>query len=141
MNQLIADTLRSHVDRSHFLTELLFSKTQGNPFFLTQLLKSLHQDQLLWFGFDQGNWQWDIDVLQEIDITDNVVELMISQIQKQSIVTQTILKLAACLGDKFTLKVLSIVNEKSLSATAIELWESLQVGLVLPLNSINAWNY
>lgn len=29
---------------------------------------------------------------------------------------------------------LSIVNEKSLSATAVELWESLQVGLVLPLN-------
>jgi predicted ATPase len=80
---------------------LCFKKTQGNPFFLTQLLKSLYQDGLLRFDFDQGRWQWDMAVLQGIEITENVVELMVNQIQKLSAETQQVLKLAACIGDKF----------------------------------------
>jgi len=134
VNQLISDTLRTDTEKSQPLTELVFNKTQGNPFFLTQLLKSLYQENLLSFDFSQGCWQWDVNRLQGIDITDNVVELMVSQIQKLLPTTQNALKLAACIGDKFTLDVLSIVNQKSLSETAADLWESLQAGLVLPLS-------
>ncbi|MEH2435501.1 MAG: EAL domain-containing protein [Nostoc sp.] len=114
--------------------ELVFNKTQGNPFFLLQLLKSLYQDKLNFFNFNQACWQWDIENLLDIDITDNVVELMVSRIQKLLPATQNVMKLGACVGDKFTLEVLSIVNEKSLSETALHLWEALQVGLILPLN-------
>ncbi|WP_017317815.1 hybrid sensor histidine kinase/response regulator [Mastigocladopsis repens] len=134
VNQLISDTFRSDTLKTISLAELVFNKTQGNPFFLTQLLKSLYNENLLSFNFDQGCWQWDIQLLQDIDITDNVVELMINQIHKLSLKTQNILKLSACIGDKFTLDILGIVNQKSLSETAVDLWESLQTGLVLPLD-------
>ncbi|MGL5880285.1 MAG: ATP-binding protein, partial [Xenococcaceae cyanobacterium] len=133
-NQLIADTLRTNTTTTKALAELVFKKTQGNPFFLTQLLKSLYQDRRLTFDFDRAGWQWDVHVLQEIDITDNVVELMVSQIQKLSPKTQNVLKFAACIGDKFTLDVLAIVNEKSLLETAKDLWEALQANLILPLS-------
>ncbi|HEY9876155.1 MAG TPA: AAA family ATPase [Candidatus Obscuribacterales bacterium] len=133
VSQLVSDTLHSDIERSKSLSELIFNKTQGNPFFLTQLLKSLYQENLLSFNFNTGRWQWDIEHIQDIDITDNVVDLMVSQIQKLSEPTINVLKLAACVGDKFTLDVLAIVNEKSLSETATDLWESLQAGLVLPL--------
>ncbi|KAB8316429.1 AAA family ATPase [Tolypothrix campylonemoides VB511288] len=134
VNQLVSDTLRIDQEKSASLAELVFNKTQGNPFFLTQLLKSLYQENLLFFNFNEGCWQWDIQLLKDIDITDNVVELMINQIQKLSATTQKVLKLAACIGDKFTLDVLSIVNQKSLPETAADLWESLRTGLVLPLD-------
>ncbi|WP_026735779.1 hybrid sensor histidine kinase/response regulator [Fischerella sp. PCC 9605] len=134
VNQLVSDTLRTDQEKSQPLAELVFNKTQGNPFFLTQLLKSLYQENLLSFNFSEACWQWNIEQLKDIDITDNVVELMVNQIQKLSPKTQNVLKLAACIGDKFTLDVLSIVNQKSLSKTAADLWESLQAGLVLPLS-------
>ncbi|MFB2768286.1 AAA family ATPase [Pelatocladus sp. BLCC-F211] len=134
VNQLVSDTLRTEQKKSQPLAELVFNKTQGNPFFLTQLLKSLYQENLLSFNFTEGSWQWDIELLQDIDITDNVVELMVNQIQKLLPTTQNVLKLAACIGDKFTLDVLSIVNQKSFSETAKDLWEALQTGLVLPLD-------
>jgi len=135
VNQLVSETLRSHISEVLPLAELVFKKTQGNPFFLTQLLKSLYQDQLLSFDFNQVCWQWDIQLLQGIDISDNVVELMVSQIQKLSSPTQNVLKLAACIGDKFSLDVLAIANKKSQSETARDLWEALQAGFVLPLNN------
>jgi predicted ATPase/signal transduction histidine kinase/CheY-like chemotaxis protein len=134
VSQLVSDTLHSDTSKATPLAELVFNKTQGNPFFLTQLLKSLYHENLFSFDFSEGCWQWDIKKLQDIDITDNVVELMVSQIQKLPQKTQNVLKLAACIGDKFTLDVLAIVNEKSQSETAKELWEALQAGLILPLS-------
>ncbi len=133
VNQLVGDTLISEQENTKQLAELVFNKTQGNPFFLTQLLKSLDQDNLLWFDFSTKTWQWDIERLQNIDITDNVVDLMVNQIQRLAPETINILKIAACIGDKFTLDILSIVNKTSLSETAIDLWSALQAGLILPL--------
>ncbi|MCC5651420.1 AAA family ATPase [Nostoc sp. XA013] len=135
INQLVNDTLRSCLENSDNLANLVFSKTQGNPFFVTQLLKSLYQDNLLYFNFNTGFWQWDIEIIKDIDITDNVVELMVNQIQRLLPTTQEVLKLAACIGDKFSLDILSIVNQKSFSETAKELWEALQAGLILPIDS------
>lgn len=134
VEQLVSDTLHSDISKITPLAELVFHKTEGNPFFLTQLLKSLYQEKLLFFNFDRGCWQWKMQRLQGIEIAENVVELMVNQIQKLSRTTQNVLKFAACIGNKFTLEVLAIVNEKSLSATAIELWEALQAGLILPLS-------
>ncbi|WP_445634110.1 histidine kinase [Nostoc sp. DSM 114161] len=135
INQLVADTLCSSNLTVKPLTELIFHKTQGNPFFLTQLLKYLYQENLLDFNFSQSRWRWDIEQLQLINITDNVVELMVGQIQKLSPETINVLKIAACIGDKFTLQVLATVNKKSQSETAADLWTALQAGLILPLNN------
>ncbi|MBE9109776.1 AAA family ATPase [Nodosilinea sp. LEGE 07298] len=133
VNQLVADTLHTSEAQAQPLAALVFKKTQGNPFFLTQLLKSLYQDRQLWFDFDQGQWRWNIEVLQGIAITENVVELMVSQIQKLSPQTQRVLKLAACIGDKFGLDVLAIVNQSTPADTVADLWEALQAELVVPL--------
>ena len=135
VNKLISDTLHCEQERAKPLAELLFNKTNGNPFFLTQMLASLYHKKLLSYDISAGCWQWDIELLQSMVITDNVVELMLSKIQNLSENTQNALKIAACIGSIFNLDTLSIVNEKSLSATSGELWEALQSGLILPLSN------
>ncbi|HEY9853903.1 MAG TPA: AAA family ATPase [Leptolyngbyaceae cyanobacterium] len=135
VDQLVADTLHDRTGRSQPLAELIFNKTQGNPFFFTQMLATLHSEKLLTFDYKSGIWQWDIKQIQTVGITDyNVVELIARNIQKLPEETQQVLKLAACIGDKFNLDVLSIVNQKSEPETAADLWNALQAGLVLPLN-------
>ncbi|MGB7893346.1 MAG: AAA family ATPase [Microcoleus sp.] len=141
VTELISETLNDS-ERIQPLAELIWNKTGGNPFFLTQLLNTLYQEKLLRFDFTRllstgikGQWQWNIEEIQAIGITDkSVVELVASRIQQLPKTTQEILKLAACVGDNFTLDVLSTVNAKSPSLTATELWDALQAGLILPLN-------
>ncbi|MEG4276947.1 AAA family ATPase [Microcoleus sp. MON1_C1] len=141
VTELISETLNDS-ERIHPLAELIWNKTGGNPFFVTQLLNTLYQEKLLKFDFTgllstgmKGQWQWNIEDIQAIGITDkSVVELVASRIQKLPEITREVLKLAACVGDNFTLDVLSTVNAKSPSATATELWDALQAGLILPLN-------
>ncbi|MEG4486024.1 AAA family ATPase [Microcoleus sp. D2_18a_B4] len=141
VTELISETLNDS-ERIQPLAELIGNKSGGNPFFLTQLLNTLYQEKLLRFDFTRllspgikGQWQWNIEEIQAIGIIDkSVVELVASRIQQLPETTQQVLKLAACVGDKFTLDVLSTVNEKSPSVTATELWDALQAGLILPLN-------
>ncbi len=134
ITQLLADTFNCESSQAQSLADLLFQKTQGNPFFLTQLLKVLHQDNLLMFDYRSGLWQWDIEKIQEQAITDNVVDLMVNKIQRLSKPTQQVLQLAACVGNRFNLEILAVVNEKSPSATAVDLWSALRAGLILPLS-------
>ena len=135
INQLIADTLGGASGRTEPLSELVLSKTHGNPFFLNQLLTSLNQDNLLRFDFQAGCWQWDIEQIQGMAIADDVVELMLGRIQKLTEPTQQVLKLAACIGNRFDLDVLALVSEQSTVATATDLWPALQAGLILPLSN------
>ncbi|BBD58841.1 multi-sensor signal transduction multi-kinase [Nostoc sp. HK-01] len=134
-HQLIADTLNENSDKIKPLVDLLYNKTAGNPFFLTQLLLALHQDNLFNFDFHTGLWQWDIDKIQTIGIIDKrIVELIASRIKNLPIATQEILKLAACIGNRFSLDILSIISGKLPATTASDLYAALQCGLILPLS-------
>jgi predicted ATPase len=134
-NQLIADTLHCLIERTESLAELIDRKTQGNPFFVTQFLKSLHADGLIRFN-RRGYWECDLAQIQILSVTDDVVELMAAQLQKLPIAAQQIFKLAACIGNQFDLETLVIISEQSRLITTNALWEGLQAGLILPTSQV-----
>jgi predicted ATPase/signal transduction histidine kinase len=136
LNCLIADTLACSTALALPLTELVNQKTQGNPFFSTQFLKSLHEDGLIEFNLEARYWQCDIARVRTLALTDDVVEFMALQLLKLPAPTQEVLKLAACIGNQFDLATLAVVCEKSSSETAAILWSALQAGLILPLAEV-----
>ncbi len=138
VSQLIAETL--HCDRSSVqpLAELVMLKTRGNPFFVNQFLKTLHLENLLNFDFERLCWQWDIAQIEAMDITDNVVELMISKVKKLPSPTQQVLRLAACVGAFFNLNTLSIICEQSSSEVFQNLLPAVQLGLILTISELDS---
>lgn len=134
-NQLITDTLQAESTLTQPLAELIFQKTHGNPFFFRELLKSLVVTNLLKFDFNHRRWQWDIHQIQTVDVTDNVVDLMSNNIKQLPDVTQNLLKLAACIGNKFDLGTLAAIHEKTLLDTAQDIWLAMLAGLIIPLSS------
>ena len=136
LNTLVADTLNCSVEIALSLTKIIYVKTQGNPFFSTQFLKGLYQDDLIKFDFDTISWVCDISVIKSLALTDDVVEFMANQIQKLPESTQDILKLAACVGNQFDLDTLAVISEQSQIETSAALWRALQEGIVLPQNEV-----
>ncbi|BCL39602.1 ATP-binding sensor histidine kinase [Nostoc sp. MS1] len=134
VEELIADTLSCSMADSKSLAELVFHKTDGNPFFLIQLLQALYTQEFLLFDYSNCCWQWNIAEIQKVEITDNVVDLMVTKIEKLDSNVQEALKLAACIGNQFDLEVLSIVCEKFFEDIAIELLPAIQEGLIIPLS-------
>ncbi|MBD2448128.1 AAA family ATPase [Nostoc sp. FACHB-152] len=135
VTQILCDTLKERKDNPQVqeLASLLFNKTAGNPFFLTQILKALYREQLLTFDFALGRWHWSIEQIQAMGIADlSVVELIANNISQLPLATQEVLKLAACIGSCFKLEVLATSCKKSSTQIASDLWSALQQGLILP---------
>ncbi len=136
VNRLIADTFSCTCDRALPFTELVYLKTAGNPFFITQFLKALHDDGLITFDWQVGYWQCDLANVRSLSLTDDVVEFMALQLQKLPPATQTALKLAACVGNQFDLATLAVVSEQSELETASVLWKALEERFIIPTNEV-----
>ncbi|MBP0021737.1 MAG: serine/threonine-protein kinase PknK, partial [Cyanobacteria bacterium SBLK] len=131
---LIVDTFRINSKIAKPLAELVRTKTEGNPFFINEFLKSLYVQKLIAFDYEKSCWQWDLGKIKAKKLADNVVELMIEKVKKIPLEAQNILKLSACIGNRFDLEMLAIVSERSPRETAINLWVAISEGLILPLN-------
>lgn len=136
ITQILGDTLNSEEEMIKPLAELLQFKTGGNPFFMNEFLKSLYTERLLKFCFVTRKWQWSLTEIQGQGFTDNVVELMAGKIQKLPESTQVLLKLAACIGNQFDLKIVGAIASKSLKQTASELYTAVAESLVMPRGKI-----
>ncbi|MBW4423668.1 MAG: AAA family ATPase [Nostoc desertorum CM1-VF14] len=146
LSELIAETLHQNADTVCSLAGLVLRKTEGNPFFVGEFLRMLHSENLLTFdppqspltkGGSQGGWQWNIAEIQAQNITDNVVELLLIQLNKLPENTQQILQLAACIGAEFNLNTLAIVCEQSPKVISLDLLVAIQAGLIQPISELD----
>ncbi|MEH1902128.1 MAG: AAA family ATPase [Nostoc sp.] len=135
VNALIAEALGCSTIFSQPLTNLVYEKTQGNAFFISEFLKSLYTDMLLSFDYPKKQWCWDLEQIQAKDITDNVVELMTRKIVNLPEVTQKNLQLAACIGNNFDLSTLAVISQQSAKQVLDHLLPALQEGLIAPTNN------
>jgi len=134
INQLINDTLHAGTERTQALAKLCLDKTQGNPFFLNQFLRSLYEQEAIYFDLNSTRWEWSIEKIQDMQTTDNVVDLMVNRLLTLQSSTQSILQTAACIGATFSLKLICIATQLSPSEVNKSLWPALRAGLVIPLN-------
>ena len=134
VNRMISETLGCSPDSSESLARLVYCKTKGNPFFITQFLGSLYSEGELSFDVEKGQWIYDISRIAALTLADDVVEFMAQQLQKLPKDTQDVLKLAACVGNQFELDMLATVAEKSPADIAQVLWPALEEGLVLAMD-------
>lgn len=134
VDRLVAETLKREPGEVAELGRRCMEKTRGNPFFLNQFLIALYQRGAIDFDAGAGRWTWDLDRVEAMEITDNVGDLMAHKIVSLPAEVQHVLKLAACIGNRFDLKTLSVVNERSPVETNAQLWEALSEGLVIPLD-------
>jgi histidine kinase len=133
VNQLIADSLREKESDTPELTELVMTKTHGNPFFIKQFLNRLVEEKLVAFDNTSDKWTWDIKAISKMNVTDNVVDLVVSKMRKLSKPALELLSLASCIGNRFDIETLSIISNKSETDIAYMLWEAVQEGFINPL--------
>ena len=99
--QFLADCLRVNQADVMGLEGLIREKTDGNPFFVIEFLKTLQHDDLLSLDRARGQWTFRLEAIAASATTDNVVTLMTQRIQRLSPDAQHVLRLAACIGNPF----------------------------------------
>jgi predicted ATPase/signal transduction histidine kinase/tRNA A-37 threonylcarbamoyl transferase component Bud32 len=108
--QLLDEMLRGSSQDNAHLAQLVYAKTAGNPFFAFHFLATLEGQGLLTFSHADGRWHWDAQAIATEQVTDNVVDLLTSRVQRLPTAAQELTKLCACLGNVVDLATLMAVT-------------------------------
>ncbi|MGA8164639.1 MAG: ATP-binding sensor histidine kinase [Waddliaceae bacterium] len=133
ITQLLSDTFYQPEKNLEELAGIIKEKTEGNPFFIKELLKTLYLHKRIFFNAQTQQWEWDAESIRVIEATANVVELLGKAIQKSTPETQGLLKIASALGNVFSLKTLSEVTQQEQPKVANILRYPVEKGLTIPL--------
>ncbi len=132
VTRLLQDTLHSEPEDVDRLQRLVFDKTGGNPFFLKQFLTTLRRKEAITFDHATNRWRWDIEELAAMNITNNVVELMVSRLEELPQAASGALARAACIGNRFDLSTLELISDDQDVAARDRIRAAIEAGLVVP---------
>ena len=131
VEQFLADALLVPLEGTRPLSDLLHQKSDGNPFLLGELLEALVAESLLTLDRRSGQWRWDLDQIRTRGITDNAAELMVRKIQRLDPDAQAVLRLGACLGNRFDAGHLSMVGQQGAEGLSKALEQAVAAGLLV----------
>jgi predicted ATPase len=100
LNAMISNALCMFLRISEPLSNIIFQKTKGNPFFVLAFMRSLLDRGLLEYSINTRRWAYDENNVSSIDVTGNILHLLSSKMSGLSTSIQSALKLAACFGIK-----------------------------------------
>ncbi|WP_434426400.1 AAA family ATPase [Nannocystis pusilla] len=126
--ELIHDSLQ--IADGGTLADAVLQKTGGNPFFVKQFMRHLHETKVLVFD-PQAGWGWDLPRIAKLESTDNVLSLMAETLRRLPRATQEVLRLASTIGNTFDLNVLNTVCERPPEETYGSLDRALGEGLIV----------
>lgn len=100
IREILLDTFVERSDGANQLAEILMKKTGGNPFFLNEFLRTLHESGHLVFDEKLSEWTWNAAVIAAMETTDNVSDLTAARLERLPADTMEVILLAACIGSQ-----------------------------------------
>ncbi|MFV3128995.1 AAA family ATPase [Niveispirillum sp. KHB5.9] len=110
------------------LSEMLTAKTGGNPFFLGQLLTTLAATHVIRFDAQIGCWRGDVAAVERASLPDDVADLLAARLGVLPDQTQDVLRLAACIGNRFELGLLAAICRLTPEVALVRLDPALRDG-------------
>lgn len=111
VNEMISVGLGCKSECVSKLSDVIFRRTLGNPFHLTQLIDLLGRDELLRYDSVSSAWIFDVDEIDEAMITDvTVADILSRKVRYLDTAAIETLKIAAFLGFGFDETILAEVS-------------------------------
>jgi predicted ATPase/signal transduction histidine kinase len=137
IKELISDTLLQDDSHTSELADICYSKTNGNPLFIRQLLSSLNDQEYIHFDSNINKWTFDINDIKSISLSDNVVEFIENKISELDEETVGILKTASLLGNNFLINDLAIITGKKQERISMLLQKAVNKDYIIQIDEKN----
>jgi serine phosphatase RsbU (regulator of sigma subunit) len=129
VRDIVGDTLLRPPASVADLADLLHQRTNGNPFFLHQLMTSLYDEGVI--GLRSDVWAYDLEGARAAHPSANVVELLCHKLQRVPERVAELLELCACIGPRFELDLLASISGLGLAELSDLLSEAAAAGFVV----------
>jgi PAS domain S-box-containing protein len=130
VTELLMDTLRRPAAEIQPLAELLLRRTQGNPYFLREVLTSLATGGAITFDHARGEWQWDLERIARYEPATTLIEFLLMKAKRLPAETQYTLQIAACVGARFDAQEIVTVSGMAFADARLALWTATAHGLI-----------
>ncbi|HOO11668.1 MAG TPA: AAA family ATPase, partial [Bacillota bacterium] len=129
--QFVESALNCSGERAEQLAGALYRKTYGIPLSLGQLLKAIHDQNLIMFNMLKGRWEWDLSSIQGLEVPRDIMGLISRKIQKFPETSREALKTASCIGNIFDLETLGAACGDTRQEVLRLLLPAISEGLIL----------
>ncbi|MCX8174188.1 MAG: tetratricopeptide repeat protein [Thermoplasmata archaeon] len=103
---VICSVLGSEIEKE--FSEKLYRETEGNTFFLVEILKNLYEEKQV--RFEAGTWEYNLETLR---IPARIYELVVRRLERLAKEERELLDAASVVGEEFTSELLAGVAELS----------------------------
>jgi len=125
VGEWLADVLQQ-AERESELAEFLYRYTEGNPLFVVQVLQTLVDEGVLWYG--DKRWEWStVDALQLPVAVDDLIARRLARLAPSTTQTMTT---AAVIGRTFEFDLLRRVTELDETVLIDAIDEAIEVGVL-----------
>ena len=122
----ISASLELELDETKSLSEAIYSKTRGNIFFAMQVLEELQRNKVLYFSRISFQWEWNLSGVDMCaGMSDNVVDAVVSKIQKAPEKLQKALTITAYTRSSLDVPTLQLLME--IVGCVVEVGELLKI--------------
>ena len=102
INTIMSSLLDEEKSETQPLTNMIYRKTQGNPFFAVESLKTLVEENIVVFSYGDTCWKWDSEKVKSMLVaSDDATSLVIQRLRRLDSGSRLILLVASCLKASF----------------------------------------
>ena len=116
------------------LAEHVLEITEGNPYFVKQILQYYHENKLIHFSSSRGKWVWNLGKIKNEKLTKEVADLLVRKIASLPLESVEIIKLASCIGNQFNIQLLAFLADSDVATVSALLSPLVRTGLIRPLS-------
>lgn len=107
VNTMLSETLCLPPCLCSHLSSIIHNRTGGVILFVMNFLRSLNEEGLLWFNLSSRRWDYDIEAIQQKEVSEDVVQHVSERMTRLPEEMQFGLKLCSCLGASFKVDTLT----------------------------------
>ncbi len=130
VDDLLEDVFGRRDDETRALRQLIYRKTNNNPFFIRQFISYLAGFKLFHFDPSKG-WFWDLDEIIRAGVPDDVVSILTDKLKSLPEADRTVIQLASCFGHSFPLDALLALLDEQDSAILESLYHLVEDGFLI----------
>ncbi len=138
LRSLLSDMLSHSEARVRELAAEIHAKTDGLPAHVLDLLFELHAQEAIYYDSAHGHWAWDIDLVRAHFFSDNTRERVERQMAQLPQETLTVMRLGACVGNRFESVLLAAINDYAIHDVASRLRKAVSAGLLAGLRETDS---
>jgi len=115
------------------LARHVLEKTDGNPYFVKQLLQFYHAKKLIYFDGTVGKWTWNLEKIEKAGVSKEVADLLMEKISDLPNDSAETVKQASCIGRQFNVQHLALLADHDEAFITRSLEMPVRAGLIRPV--------